>query len=135
MKNKRVTLIALSVAMVFVLIAGVGIGVKVHMDRQKQELRERQINYLKKHEKEIVDYIKEQNPRVTSVSIDWSQTNTGTIGNGLPQGSGEAIRVFGKFNNHNNSGWTIQMDLDKEHMPIMESMSLDSLSIGGKVYD
>ncbi|GFH43284.1 hypothetical protein Hs30E_18350 [Lactococcus hodotermopsidis] len=48
------------------------------------------IAYLKKHEQEMTDYVKAQNPKVKSVQFDWDSVESEVVGNGTPQG-GENI--------------------------------------------
>lgn len=38
----------------------------------KEAIKQKQLAYLKEHEKEIVDFVKAQNPKVESVQIDWN---------------------------------------------------------------
>jgi hypothetical protein len=56
------------------------------------------IAFLKEHEEEMADYVKEQNPKVTSVTFDWDSVEIGKIGNGTPQGGGELLTLFGYVN-------------------------------------
>lgn len=63
--------------------------------RKSISSKEQQIEGLKKHEKEIEDFVKSQSPKVHSVQIAWDETQWDEIGNGTPQGGGEIIMVCG----------------------------------------
>jgi hypothetical protein len=82
-----------------------------------------QINFLKKHEQEMIDYVKAQNPKVTSVQFDWNSVDVGVIGNGTPQGGGEALSISGRFNDVSESSWTIMM-------PVRKTGALDIKGMG-----
>ena len=72
-----------------------------------QSPREKQLTYLKKHEKDLADFVKSLNPKVDSVQIAWEETRWEEIGNGTPQGGGNVIRVFGGFNHIKDSSWSV----------------------------
>ena len=72
-----------------------------------QSPREKQLTYLKKHEKDLADFVKSLNPKVDSVQIAWEETRWEEIGNGTPQGEGNVIRVFGGFNHIKDSSWSV----------------------------
>ena len=72
-----------------------------------QSPREKQLTYLKKHEKDLADFVKSLNPKVDSVQIAWEETHWEEIGNGTPQGGGNVIRVFGGFNHIKDSSWSV----------------------------
>ena len=38
----------------------------------KEAIKQKQLAYLREHEKEIVDFVKAQNPKIESVQIDWN---------------------------------------------------------------
>ena len=59
----------------------------------KEATNQKQIAYLKEHEKEIVDFVKSKNSKIESVQVNWSDIRWGEAGNGTPQGGGEIIRV------------------------------------------
>lgn len=44
--------------------------------------REKQLVYLKEHEKEMADFVKSLSPRVESVQFDWESMKVGQVGNG-----------------------------------------------------
>lgn len=97
--------------------------------------RVKQLAYLKEHEEEIKEFVKSLNPKVESVQIDWHETKWEKVGNGTPQGGGEAVSVFGEFNNIEESDWSVMFEIEKEKV-IFDSMTLSGpLRIGGKLLD
>lgn len=76
-----------------------------------QKIKEKQLDELKKHEEEIKDFVKSQNPKIESVQVDWNQTNWEEVGNGTPWGGGEVIRIFGGFNYIEDSSWSVLVDV------------------------
>ena len=96
---------------------------------------DRQLTYLKEHEQEIIDFVKSLNPKVESVQIDWDETFWGK-GGGMFETT-YYIRVFGQFNNIENSSWGVIVFYDNEDGTIdMSSLSLGSqLSMGGELFE
>ncbi|MGT2712444.1 hypothetical protein [Streptococcus oriscaviae] len=88
---------------------------------------DRQLAYLKEHEQEIVDFVKAQNPKIESVQIDWDETFWGK-GGGMFETT-YYIRVFGKFNNIENSSWGVQIYYSNESGKI----DMDTLGQGGHI--
>ena len=97
--------------------------------------KDRQLAYLKEHEQEIIDFVKSLNPKVESVQIDWDDVRWGK-GGGMFETT-YYIRVFGKFNNIENSSWGVIVFYDNEDGTIdMSSLSLGSqLSMGGELFE
>ena len=60
--------------------------------------KEQQLEEVKKHAKEIEDFVKSLSPKVESVQIAWDETQWEEVGNGTPQSGGQVLRVFGGFN-------------------------------------
>ncbi len=79
------------------------------------------MDYLKKHENEIKDFVKSQNPKIESVQIDWDETQWEEIGNGTPQGGGEVVSVFGGFNHLSNSNWSVIIEIKDEKIQLIGS--------------
>ena len=73
------------------------------LKEDEETIKKKQLDYLKEHEREIVDLVKAQNSKVESVQIDWDETEWGAAGNGTPQGSDEMILIFGGFNQNPES--------------------------------
>ena len=91
----------------------------------KEATKQKQIAYLKEHEKEIVDFVKSQNPKVESVQVNWSDIRWGEAGNGTPQGGGEIIELYGGFNHIKNSGWNVTIGIVNE-MPDLKTKMIQN---------
>ena len=46
--------------------------------------KEKQLAYLKEHEKDMTDFVKSLSPKVDSVQFNWDSMEVGEIGNGTP---------------------------------------------------
>lgn len=100
-----------------------------------QTIKEEQLDELKKHEEEIKDFIKSQNPKIESVEINWEETNWEEIGNGTPRGAGEIVNVYGRFNHIEDSSWNVTF-LVKDNEVVPNSMSLaNDLYVGGRIFE
>ncbi len=100
-----------------------------------QTIKEKQLDELKKHEEEIKDFIKSQNPKIESVQVDWNQTNWEEVGNGTPWGAGEIVNVYGRFNHIEDSSWNVTF-LVKDNEVVPNSMSLaNDLYVGGRIFE
>ena len=104
-----------------------------------QNTKEKQLAYLKKHKKDIEDYIKSLNPKIETVQIDWDQTQWDQIGNGTPQGGGNVIRVFGGFNHIKDSSWSVLVYIkngNNNEEDFIEGIGSGSpLRVGGRGFD
>ena len=104
-----------------------------------QSPREKQLTYLKKHEKDLADFVKSLNPKVDSVQIAWEETRWEEIGNGTPQGEGNVIRVFGGFNHIKDSSWSVLVyikDGKNNEEDFIEGIGSGSpLRVGGRGFD
>lgn len=96
-----------------------------------QKIKEKQLDELKKHEEEIKDFIKSQNPKIESVEIDWEETQWNQVGNGTPQGGGDVVDVYGRFNNIENSGWHVMIDVPEGEFNIGAMTLVNYLSVNG----
>ena len=98
-----------------------------------------QLEEVKKHGKEIEDFVKSQSPKVESVQIAWNETQWEEIGNGTPQSGGQVLRVFGGFNHIQNSSWSVLVylkDGKKGEKDLIEGIGSGSpLRVGGKLFD
>ncbi len=67
--KKRVVLVLVAI---FLVLAGIG-GTKKVVEMRQEAQKERQIAFLKKHEKEMTEYIKDKNPKskISYVRYDW----------------------------------------------------------------
>lgn len=125
-KKKKIIVISLTI----ILVPLGMLGMKKIMEPTEKE---KQIAFLKEHEKEMTVYVKLQNDKITSVQYIWESVEVITIGNGLPFGAGEAITIEGKFNHIPDSSFYLQFSLEKTNrMPVIESMTaFNSFRIGG----
>ena len=76
--------------------------------------KQKQLAYLKKHEKEIVDFVKSKSSKVESIQIYWDETQWIEGGNGTPQGGDEVVEIFGTINQLEDSGWRVDVVLDSD---------------------
>ncbi|GFH43466.1 hypothetical protein Hs30E_20170 [Lactococcus hodotermopsidis] len=96
---------------------------------------QRQVEFLKKHEDEMTEFVKFQNSKIESVQFDWESVDSGITGNGTPQGDGEYLEISGTFNGLSDSSWMLSFAMDKGKI-VFESMSmLQPLRVGGKIYE
>lgn len=127
MKSRKIMIIVASIA---VLLSIGGCTVK-HKDDTKQgktiaasstkvvkedkeAIKIKQLNYMKEHEQEIVDFVKSQSSKVESVQIYWEETQWIDGGNGTPQGGDEVIEIFGTVNQLEDSGWRVDVVFDSD---------------------
>ena len=105
------------------------------LKEDEETIKKKQLAYLKEHEKEIVDFVKAQNPKVESVQIYWDETEWGVAGNGTPQGGDEMILIFGGFNQNPESGWRVDLVVEDGKINL-KTMSLGQyLRIGGRIFE
>ena len=91
----------------------------------KEATKQKQIAYLKEHEKEIVDFVKAQNPKVESVQIDWNSMQIEESGNGTPQGGGYNLSISGKINQLENTKFSVDFYLeDQNSIPTIKKMGM-----------
>ena len=96
----------------------------------KEAIKQKQLAYLKEHEKEIGDFVKAQNPKVESVQIYWDETEWGVAGNGTPQGGDEMILIFGGFDKNPESSWRVDVvvedgKINLKTMSLGQNLSID----------
>ena len=148
MKSQRIMII---VASIVALLSIGGCTVK-HKDDTKQgksiaasstkdlkedeeTIKKKQLDYLKEHEREIVDLVKAQNSKVESVQINWDETEWGVAGNGTPQGGDEMILIFGGFNQNPESSWRVDVVVEDGKINL-KTMSLGQyLRMGGRIFE
>lgn len=138
MKKRKTLILAIASTLI---IGGTIVAVKNKdlfggIDQQNyQSTKEKQLAYLKKHEEEIKEFVKSQNPKIKSVQIDWDQTRWEDIGNGTPQGGGEVVSIFGEFNNLKDSDWNVTIEI-KDGKVDLESMAISNgIRLGGKLFE
>lgn len=143
MKSRKIMMI---VASIVVLLSIGGCSVK-HKDDTKQgktiaasstkdlkedeeTIKKKQLDYLKEHEQEIVDFVKAQNSKIESVQIYWDETEWGVAGNGTPQGGDEMILIFGGFDKNPESSWRVDVvvedgKINLKTMSLGQNLSID----------
>ena len=85
--------------------------------------KDEQIAYLKQHEAEMTDAMLDD--KVKNVQWQWDTVKVGTIGNGTPQGAGTVLTINGKFNEIEDSSFTISFELENaKSFPSMNDMML-----------
>lgn len=85
--------------------------------------KEKQINFLKAHEKEMTEYINQsEGEKVTAINYDWNNVNQVVIGNGLPSGAGKKIQIFGFVNNKPHMDFRLDIELNQNNMPDMSTL-------------
>ena len=106
---------------------------------KKSGRKEQQLEDVKKHGKEIEDFVKSQSPKVESVQIAWDETQWEEIGNGTPKSGGQVLRVFGGFNHIQNSSWSVLVylkDGKNGEKDLIEGIGSGSpLRVEGKLFD
>ena len=137
MKKHKIIWLAL-----IALVIGVG---SLHMFSQgnlfsdgKANLRstkDKQLDYLKSQEEEIKNFVKSQNSKIESVEIDWEETQWNQVGNGTPQGGGDVIDVYGRFNHIENSGWHVMIDVPEGEFNIGAMTLVNYLSVNGDEFE
>ncbi|MFS9246496.1 hypothetical protein [Streptococcus sp. HMSC072G04] len=91
----------------------------------KEATKQKQIAYLKEHEKEIVDFVKAQSPKIKSVQIDWNSMQIEESGNGTPQGGGYNLSISGKINQLENTKFSVDFYLeDQNSIPTIKKMGM-----------
>ena len=71
--------------------------------KEEQDPHEKQLDYLKEHEEEIIEFVKSKNPKIESVQLIWDSLIVEEIGNGTPQGAGFNLSLKGTFNHIKDS--------------------------------
>lgn len=99
------------------------------VQKSKEEIKKEQIAFLKEHEQEIVDFVKDQNPKVESVQIDWDETQMSDGGLTTPE---YYMNVFGRINHIENSGWGVDIPMNENGTVNLKNMTMgDFISIDG----
>jgi hypothetical protein len=74
--------------------------------------KEKQLAYLREHEKDMADFVKSLSPKVKSVQFDWESMEVGQVGNGTPQGGGYMLTLRGKVNQNDQTKFMVGFSLD-----------------------
>lgn len=79
--------------------------------RKQLSTKEKQLAYLKEHEKDMTDFVKSLSPKVDSVQFDWDSMEVGQVGNGTPQGGGYMLTLRGKVNHNDKTKFMVGFSL------------------------
>ena len=74
-------------------------------------IKDKQLAWLKEHEKEIVAWIRSRHPKITTVNFDWNTYRVGDISNGV-QIVGYNLSVKGTFNDNPDTALFIDFSLE-----------------------
>ena len=88
--------------------------------------RDKQLAWLKEHEKEIVAWIQSRHPKITTVNFDWNTYRVGAISNGV-QTVGYNLSVKGTFNDNSDTVLVIDFSLkDMDDIPTMKDIGMNN---------
>ena len=93
----------------------------------KEDIKQKQLAYLKEHEQEMTAYVKAHNANIHQVSYDWDSIKTVVGGNGTPQGGDEILLVYGYANGSDLTNFSLNFTLDENKMPKIDSIGSDNL--------
>ena len=121
----KCTLKLLALMFIFTSIGGCSVKQKAHTKQVQtatssstkediEVIKQKQLVYLKEHEKEIVNFVQSKSSKVDSVQIYWDETQWIDGGNGTPQGGDEVIEIFGTVNQLEDSGWRVDVVFDSD---------------------
>ena len=87
--------------------------------------RDKQLVWLKEHEKQIVAWIQSKHPKITTVNFDWNTYRVGAISNGV-QTVGYNLSVKGTFNDNPDTALFIDFSLEtKDSIPEMVNIRMN----------
>ena len=87
--------------------------------------KDKQLAWLKEHEKEIVSWIQSRHPKITTVNFDWNTYRVGAISNGV-QIVGYNLSVKGTFNDNPDTALFIDFSLEtKDSIPEMVNIRMN----------
>ena len=87
--------------------------------------RDKQLAWLKEHEKQIVAWIQSRHPKITTVNFDWNTYRIGAISNGV-QTVGYNLSVKGTFNDNPDTALFIDFSLEtKDSIPEMVNIRMN----------
>ena len=88
--------------------------------------RDKQLAWLKEHEKQIVAWIQSRHPKSTTVNFDWNTYRVGAISNGV-QIVGYNLSVKGTFNDNSDTVLVIDFSLKNEDdIPTMKDIGMNN---------
>lgn len=87
--------------------------------------RDKQLAWLKEHEKQIVSWIQSRHPKITTVNFDWNTYRVGAISNGV-QTVGYNLSGKGTFNDNPDTALFIDFSLEtKDSIPEMVNIRMN----------
>ena len=87
--------------------------------------KDKQLAWLKEHEKQIVSWIQSRHPKITTVKFDWNTYRVGAISNGV-QIVGYNLSVKGTFNDNPDTALFIDFSLEtKDSIPEMVNIRMN----------
>ena len=107
MKRKmKCTLKLIALMLIFTSIGGCSVNQKAHTKKTQtttssstkedaETVTQKQVNFLKKHESEITNYIKSNDPEVVRVKYDWDSVKVGDSGAFTESGFDIRLKVYG----------------------------------------
>ena len=107
MKSKmKCSLKLIALMLIFTSIGGCTVKPKEQMKQDKMNVSsstkedtatvtQRQVDFLKKHESEITNYIKSNDPKVVRVKYDWDSVKVGDSGAFTESGFDIRLKVYG----------------------------------------
>ena len=114
MKSKmKCTLKLIALMLIFTSIGGCTVKQKAHTKQAQTAtpsstkedtatVTQRQVDFLKKHESEITNYIKSNDPEVVQVKYDWDSVKVGDSGAFTESGFDIRLKVYGANNKELN---------------------------------
>ena len=88
--------------------------------------RDKQLSWLKEHEKEIIEWIQSRHSKITTVNFDWNTYRVGAISNGV-QIVGYNLSVKGTFNDNPDNVLVIDFSLkSKDDIPTMKDIGMNN---------
>ena len=89
-------------------------------------IKDKQLAWLKEHEKQIVAWIQSRHPKITTVNFDWNTYRVGAISNGV-QIVGYNLSVKGTFNDNPDTVLVIDFSLNNEEsIPNMKDIGMNN---------
>ncbi|MGB4791740.1 MAG: hypothetical protein WBP35_00310 [Lactococcus chungangensis] len=86
----------------------------------KYKTQEEQIEFLKKHESQMTEYVKSYSEKIKTVTYVWDTIDSGVVGNGTPMGAGVVIDVHGYVNNDSKLDFSIAVNSKLESVDTFE---------------
>ena len=126
MKNGK---LAILLAIVSVIVGSMiftnqkkNISTNATQQSKQLSIKEKQLAYLKEHEKDMTDFVKSLSPKVDSVQFNWDSMEVGEIGNGTPQGGGYMLTLDGRINNNKDTKFTLWIPLKRDSNEVPEEL-------------